>query len=202
MIPLRLQPEPSSFDAVVRIPGKRFLKMATRPINWDGKDYWQRTLSDLYEAYGGICSYSAEWIPYTTGVATVDHFIPKSARPVMAYEWNNFRLACLKLNSRKGTSREVLDPFLLQPGWFILDFPSHLVKPDPALATNPRRKIQKTIDRLKLNDDDNCVKARLRWTLAYCDGIPFDFLRRNAPFIAYELERQRLIERIKAIMRI
>ena len=59
---------------------------------------------------------------------------------------------------------------------------------------------KKTIARLKLNSD-KFLEDRSYWLKYYCLGkTDFDFLRNSAPFIAYELERQGLIEKIKDMM--
>ena len=162
--------------------------------------YWRFCLPDLYILYGGICAYSAQWIPLETGVATVDHFEPKAVVPNLAYEWTNFRLASSKLNSRKGNAKDVLDPFTLSIESFQLDFPSLLMKPNSTLADDEKTKALNTIYRLKLNAESS-IRSRLRWVRDYSnEEITFDYLQKNAPFISYELERQGLQELIKEIL--
>ena len=200
MIPVEEQPEPADFSPRVREPGAAFLKQVPRPANWKNREYWQRALADLYEAYDGTCAYSAHWIPCDTGVATVDHFIPKSVGPQLAYEWRNYRLASLRMNARKGNHQDVLDPFELELNWFFLDFPSLLVKPNPVLSASQAEQVISTIERLKLNDEI-CISARQHWIRGFCNGgINFNYLKRDAPFIAYELERQDLVDGIVSIM--
>lgn len=201
MIPVRQQPEPTDFDTRVRAKGVAFLQKVSRPQAWENREYWRDSLKDLYRAYDEVCAYSAQWIPRIEGSPTVDHFIPKSVRPELAYEWSNFRLSCLKMNARKRDFQDVIDPFQIQPDWFILDFPSLIVKANPELEESIRSRVKSTIKRLKLNDDDDCVKHRQDWLMCYCNKqFPFDFLKKTAPFIAYELERQNLIETISSIM--
>jgi hypothetical protein len=201
VIPVQEQLEPSDFSKSVRKPGAAFLQEVARPTNWYKKEYWQRALPALYQAYIGICAYSAHWIPNDTGVATVDHFVPKSTTPRLAYEWSNFRLASLKMNSRKGNHQDVLAPFKLKPNWFIMDFPSLLIKSNPILSVAQSEQVQATIKRLKLNDDDTCVRSRKDWLLPFCKKeCTFELLKRHAPFIAYELQRQGLIDKIASIM--
>ena len=53
MIPVEEQPEPADFSPRVREPGDAFLKQVPRPANWKNREYWQRALADLYEAYDG-----------------------------------------------------------------------------------------------------------------------------------------------------
>ncbi|MDQ2805411.1 MAG: hypothetical protein M3Z04_00605 [Chloroflexota bacterium] len=196
MIPVTLQPEPVDFDAKVRIPGNKFLLRAPAPINWKkegkGKEFWTRELDDLYKLYGGICAYCAHWIPKDVGSPSVDHFKNKAKYPHLAYEWSNYRFAALRYNRNKGISEEVLDPFIVQPGWFILDMPSLLIKCNLILAPSLITKIEYTINRLKLNDETS-RKSRQRWVDGFKDGsYSFSHLEQRAPFIAYEFNRQGL----------
>lgn len=200
MILIQAQPEPPEFSKKVREPGQIFLRNFPHPKKWKKKQYWQRTLPDLYRAYNGVCAYCAEWIPYTTGDSTVDHFIPKSVRPQLAYEWSNYRLASLRFNGRKKEYQDVLDPFTLGPDWFILVFPSLQIGPNHELTNSQAKLVTDTISRLKLNDEI-CISSRERWIKDFCDRFDFEYLRQNAPFIAYELRRQDLVEKIAFMMR-
>jgi hypothetical protein len=194
--------EPQEFDERVRLRGVRFLRNAPHPTakQWRSHRYWIEVLSELHDSYGGICAYSCHWIPYDTGADTVEHFRPKDTYPRDAYEWNNYRLVCATLNGRKGTNEDVLDPFIIENGWFVIDFPSMLVKPRADLTTADRHRVQMSIDRLGLNDEGTCLKSRVQWMRDYCDNqIAFDYLRRNAPFIVAELERQGLVARIREV---
>ncbi|WP_150110981.1 hypothetical protein ACOWPH_22940 [Anabaena sp. PCC 7938] len=194
---MQFQRKPDDFDKKVRNPGLTFLSKVPNPKTEDWKKgaYWQESLDDLCKVYGRICAYSAQWMPRTEGTPTVDHFVPKSAKPEWAYEWDNFRLACLKLNARKRNFLDVIDPCSLQEDCFILDFPSLFIQPNPNILDPLQNRLVTTIKRLKLNEDDNCVKGRLDWLLPYCQkDYPFEYLKSKAPFIAYELERQGLVE--------
>ncbi|MFN9558401.1 MAG: hypothetical protein ACK55G_06640 [Dolichospermum sp.] len=197
MIPVKPQPEPDDFDEKVRQPGLVFLSKVPNPKteDWKKHDYWVKSLPDLYTSYNKICAYSAQWIPRPEGSPSVDHFLPKSAKPELAYEWHNFRLACLTLNNKKGTELDVIDPFELPVNSFILDFPSLIIKPNPELLYPLKGRVISTINRLQLNDYDKCIDGRLEWLKTYYeDNSSFDSLKRKAPFIAYELERQGLVE--------
>jgi len=200
VIPVQLQPEPSDFNQKVRIKGLAFLKQEPHPKVWKNRDYWTAAINDLCRAYNRICAYSAQWIPPAQGTPTIDHFIPKSVAPNQAYEWKNYRLSCQLLNSRKWTFQDVLDPFIIQPGWFVLDFPSLHIKPGSSLDDHIRQKVINTINRLKLNDEDSCIQSRESWLFPFCQGqYPFSFLKGKAPFIAYELERQNLVDKISSM---
>lgn len=210
MIHINFRPEPDNFDREVRQPGLRFLSSVSFPTTQDFKShsYWRSILSTLHESYGGICAFSCHWIPYDTGADTVEHFRPKSIYPNEAYEWSNYRLVCSTLNGRKGNREDILDPFRIQNGWFILNFPSLLVRPSQDLDPSMTQQVQRTINQLGLNDEGTCLKSRVRYIDLYCqylnsnciNGVPFSFLRQEAPFIAMELERQELVESIKDMM--
>lgn len=205
MIPVAPQPEPPLFDQKVRVPGYKFLKkfanLTLTSKQWFGHEYWKNIRYELHIAYNGICAYSANWIPRGESSPTIDHFIPKSVRPDLAYEWSNYRLACPLVNTRKRDYQDVIDPFMLSYNWFFLDFPSLLIKPNPELSDQDKQRVWSTIKRLKLNEDETFIHSRNHWLEAYCrEYTPFSYLKKHAPFIAYELERQGLVEGIKAIM--
>ena len=203
VIPVIPKPEPEAFDELVRKKGKKFLSDFTHSkpttAQWTTHDYWNSVKAHIYSAYKGICAYSAHWIPFTAG-PQIDHYIPKSVDKNLAYEWSNYRLACSLVNSLKQDYQDVLDPFTLGKNWFFLEFPSLLVKANPELSEKDLKSVSDTIKRLKLNDD-RFVNDRNMWLEPYCLGeASFPVLQKTAPFIAYELERQDLVEKIKNLM--
>ena len=204
MIPIQLQPEPTDFFAKVQQPGEIFLAKDPDPTTsqWNKHNYWKRVLDDLYAAYSGICAYSCHWISPDTGGKTVEHFKPKKKYPQYAYRWENYRLVCGVLNGRKGEHEDVLDPFAIQEGWFVIDFSTLLVRPGPDISTPDARLVESTINRLGLNDEATCLRTRTKWLLDYIEvPFPFSYLARNAPFLASELKRQNLVETIHEIIR-
>lgn len=193
MIRVHQQAEPARFENDVRQPGLGFLTLNPRPTSKDFKsnNYWRRAADDLYGAYRGVCSYSGFYIPFRGG--TVDHFLPKSSHPHLAYEWSNFRLASYRMNLYKGESQEIIDPFNVENGWFVLQFPSCLVFPHPDLTAIAREQTARTIEILKLNSDDVLVQERCNIMLEFADGdVSLRHLQNKYPFIAAELERQQL----------
>ena len=146
MIPVQPQPEPEGFSERIRKPGVAFLKQVPHPTTaqWNGKEYWRRALSSMRASYKSICAYSAHWISPITGGHSIDHFMPKVLQPDLAYEWSNFRYTASKFNARKGT-HTILDPFRLEPDWFILDFDSFLIRPNPRLAPEHKAAVQNSI---------------------------------------------------------
>lgn len=200
MIPVKLQTEPSTFDMNVRQPGNAFLSVCPSPIHkdWGKHSYWQRASDDLYRAYGGICAYTGEWFPRTSTSSSVDHFIPKSVATNLAYEWSNYRLTTQKANNNKASHMGIADPFTITSGWFVLDLPSCLVKPGEVLTNAERAMVERTINVLKLNDDDEYVQGRCDIILYYINGdISISYMWDKYPFIAHELTRQNLLVDVK-----
>lgn len=198
-----MKPEPANFEELVRTPGNAFLAVNPEPTQkqWNTHSFWRNVLTEFRRLYGGICAYSCHWIAPDTGAKTVEHFIPKHEVPAKAYEWDNYRLVCSLLNSRKQISTDTLDPFEVEDGWFVIDFPSLLVKPATGLDEALRVKVRQTITRLKLNDEASCLENRAKYVMDYCvGGVPFSHLQKEAPFLAKELQRRHLVHEIKNMM--
>ncbi|WP_251199563.1 hypothetical protein [Aromatoleum aromaticum] len=152
--------------------------------------FWTEALPELLERYGRVCAYMSFYIERVTGAASVDHMLPKSVDWREIYEWRNYRLACSLMNSRKNVYRDVLDPFEIDDGWFRLELVGYQVIPAPDLPPDIREKVQATIERLKLNDYE-CLKLREEYAEEFYRGdISQDRLRRRAPFLAMEIERE------------
>ncbi len=208
MIPVTPSDEPSEFQAKVREPGLRaiaemvgerpkrrlgraFAKIADRREDIPAArfpDYWTKCLDDMLEAYNRICSYSCFRIHSVTGAASVDHFAPKSRSWNKVYEWHNYRLAAGRLNARKNNFEDLIDPFDVQPAWFQMNLVSFQVLPNPELNKTLRSQIDATITRLDLND---FRREREQDAQVYWDrDVTLKTLRRESPFVAFELERQ------------
>lgn len=199
MIHVDPRPEYPEFDQQVRQPGRLFLARVSSPnsAQFSRNNFWTRASRELHSAYSGICAYTCM---YLVKPESIDHFIPKAIRPDLAYEWSNFRLAAARINVRKGNNTNLLDPFLVQNGWFTLEFPSCLVKPAEGIPPALRAQINTTITGLGLNQDEDYVQERCSIVLMYADGdISFEFLKRRYPFIAAELERQDLRENVATL---
>lgn len=189
MIKVEPKPEPADFDKKVRVPGRAFLARVPRPATkqFRKNDFWKAVLQDLKAAYGSICAYSCVWIP---GNCSVDHFHPKRRRPDLAYEWSNYRLSHDRINSIKGDSTDVLDPFHIQNGWFALDIATLWVTANASLQSHVKGPVQTTINVLRLNDDQ-WVQMRFEILRSYLDKeLTITYLQRMYPFIAAEIQRQ------------
>jgi len=170
----------------VRQPGLRAL--ARNPVELP--NYWRHCSKQLWEAYKGICAYLCVDIPPGTGAKSVDHHAPKKRNPDLAYEWSNYRLVCSLMNARKREFEDILDPFSIEDGWFVLDLSGLQVLPSPDLDEETRRLVLATIERLRLNDKE-CRDARANYYDDFAAGrLPFDLLEKKSPFVAMELRRQ------------
>jgi hypothetical protein len=196
MIPILRANEPANFDTIVRQPGHRFLAKTANPTEkqWKGKEYWQKSLVDMRLIYSKICSYSACWIPHSTGSHSIDHFVPKMLTPALAYEWKNFRYVSTRFNSRKGI-KVVVDPFDMKFHWFTIDFATFFIMPNDEILDEIQLLLAKdTITILKFNEDEELVNERYSYYEDYKNHhIDMVYLRKVAPFIAYEIQRQNLL---------
>ena len=210
MIRVVLAEEPADFDAKVRKPGLRAIaemvgepnlskrRGRKRDVVANSRDaipadkfpaYWTEALPELLEAYGRVCAYMSFYMERVTGVASVDHMLPKSLEWQVVYEWHNYRLACSLMNSRKNNYRNVLDPFEVEDGWFRIELVGYQVIPASQLPANIEAQVQATIDRLQLNDYE-CRKLREDYVNYFNQGdISLNHLRQRAPFLAREIER-------------
>ncbi len=194
MIPVRRQPEYREFDKEVRQPGLRFLKANPRPNSREfaEHEYWRKAHSQLRHVYGGLCAYTSRYI-VDVGEGSVDHFHPKSKFPDLAYEWCNYRLARRKVNNYKGDKIGIIDPFVVQSSWFILEFPGCLVRSGIDLDEKTENRVEKSIEVLRLNKDDRLVQERYNHLRDYVSGnLTLDYLDRRYPFLSKEIGRQGL----------
>lgn len=190
MIRVGAQPEYQEFDRQVRQPGLAFLRRKSQPTSADfrKKNFWKKAIKHLHVAYSGSCAYTTM---YLVDGGTIDHYLPKVAYPYLAYEWNNYRLARQKVNRRKGDTLNVVDPFEVQEGWFVLDVPSCLIRSGSGLKTEVRKRINATINILQLNADDSLVQERCDLLVDLADGnVTLEFLDRWYPFLSQEVRRQ------------
>lgn len=189
---------PPDYPTKVKVPGERFLRRFPHPTRkqWHHHSYWRNIHQELYNSLNGICSYCASWTPRSSSnvavdVTSVDHFIAKSRVPPEAYEWTNFRLCRSRLNNRKSDFDDVMDPYEIQNGWFLLEFSTFLIKPDVQLPVFVAHHVRLTIDRLQLNTDRDYVEQRIAVIRAYTEGkMSFAIVTARYPFIAQQMIAQ------------
>jgi hypothetical protein len=180
VIHVEAQPEPDDFDELVRRPGRSALE-TRRP---ELPPYWRACLPELRRRYRDVCAYLCVFIPPGTGAPSTEHFAPKSKNRELAYEWSNYRLVCTLMNARKREFEDVLDPFEIPDGLFELDLSFLQVTPSPGLDQPARERVQATIDRLGLNDQE-CIDARAVYYNPFVEGqLTLELLDRWSPFVA------------------
>ena len=199
MIPVQEVPAPESFDKAVRQKGVKFLQQIGAvmeqplPEGTRLEPYWRACLDDLHRAYHGVCAYLCVYVERITGGVSVDHFIAKSQKAGLAYEWSNYRLACTTMNSRKRDYDDALDPFAILDDWFRLELVSGRIYANSESHPDVQRQVTDTIRRLGL-DDGGCREMRARHFQEYREGLyTADFLKRRSPFVWYEANRQGLL---------
>lgn len=195
MIHVAPQPEPADFDAKVRRPGLSYLASCNgSKIEWKNPkaQLWRRCAKELYDAYQGICCYTAMRIMPSSAAgsdrsSSVEHFVPKSESPELAYEWSNYRLASRKANADRGTQK-VLDPFEVEDGWFALDLFTGELAPGEGLNDAVQKAVESTIGAVRLNDPEwtrlrHIYYARFLQQGAVDPQGAMEDLKENAPIV-------------------
>lgn len=198
MIPVKLKKEPKNFDAEVRQKGWQWLdqhriRHDTPPPEPDKlPPFWRDFNHALWRKYSGCCAYLAIYFEFATGAASTDHFVAKSRHAGDAYEWRNYRLACLAMNRLKNRYDDVLDPVGLAKDTFWLNLASGKIRPNPALDPAAQQAAHQTIARLKLNSRINQTMRRKHWA-GYLKYKGEAQLKALSPFVWYEAQRQGLL---------
>lgn len=199
MIHVAAKPEPASFDTEVRQKGLAWLRRKRiqldqpLPPNTTIEPYWRQCLDEMHSSYNGCCAYLAVFFERVIGGGSVDHFIAKSQRADLAYEWSNYRLACSRMNSRKRDYDDVLDPFEVGNGWFRLELVSGRIYPSPDLPAALHEQVTASIKRLGLDDPGNRELRARHFQNYFEKGYPEDYLRSYSPFVWSEAKRQGLL---------
>lgn len=185
MIHFELVLEPADFQSRARAPGKAWLvKHPTgRP-----RDYWSPFRGQLADGFRNLCAYSA--MRDLNG--TVDHFVSCNEDRAKAYEWSNYRYASAWLNSSKQRliSTEILDPYLVEDGWFKIILPSLQLVLSETVPEALRAKAEFVLERLHLRDDERVIRQRREYYRMYQAGeLSLDGLARMAPLIARAVEQ-------------
>lgn len=188
MIPFTLQDEPPTFEAECRTPGKRWL--AENPQYDRPKDLWTKFEPELRAAFNEMCGWAAMHIMR----GQVDHFTPiatlkKKGQDELAYDWKNFRYIEGWINQKK-LSAQVLDPFVVQDGWFEISLPSLQLLPTEKIPAEFLELALFTLKRLGLRDHEVVVRYRKGWFDLYRQNkLTLNGLQQRAPLIAAAVER-------------
>lgn len=121
MIPVKPALKPKAF-AAIHEKGEQWLnknrfgdaahprKKSPVPEGTEFPTYWKGILPILRKGYGGICAYTGVFIDETSEDGSVDHYLPKTKYPRLAYTWSNYRFAHRKVNRYKGDDCNIIDP--------------------------------------------------------------------------------------------
>ena len=93
---------------------------------------------------------------------TIEHFKPKALYPLNVYEWENLFLCCYIC---QGAKREQFKITLLKPDevdyefnkYFIVNFETGTLSPNPVNSANDQQRAQDTIDLYNLNDPERLL---------------------------------------------
>lgn len=205
---VKLENPPGSFKASVSTPGNAWLKKQAwyddqhpekcYPEPVETKDFpptWRNILHEIHQIYHGICSYYGIYIPPILGAATVDHFLPKSLYPGLAYRWSNYRLACSLANRRKGQKTGLIDPFDIEGNWFYLDFTTFIPYANPELSDHLRTQIQTTIHALGMDKADYTESLKSYYKSYLLGEVEAEYLENKAPYLWSEIVRQGMFRR-------
>jgi uncharacterized protein (TIGR02646 family) len=154
-------------------------------------------MAELHAAYEGICAYLGIYIERATGAGSTDHFVAKSSLPSLAYEWSNYRLACLAMNAKKNAFDDIIDPFQVPEDLFRIELVTGRIYWNEAQPELWRDRARQTIVRLGLDGGINRELRARRFGdyLKMAAGNPMDakeYLRRYSPFVWTEVIRQGL----------
>ena len=82
------------------------------------------------------CAY-CESNPMHVTFGDIEHIVPKSIQPQLAYDWNNLTLACDVCNTKKGDNEGFFDPYFTDPAdHFVFNGPMIRAKADRDDAKN------------------------------------------------------------------
>jgi hypothetical protein len=170
----------------VRQPGNAWLQQhphANRP-----RDFWSQFKPLLAEVFHNRCGYAAMYEP----IGTIDHYLSCKNHPELAYEWDNYRFASSWINSSKqDVDDQVLDPFLVEDGWFEILLPSLQLVMTDAIPDTELERATFTLERLHLRDSETIIRQRQSWYEMYQQGkLPLDGLEQVAPLIARAIRKQ------------
>lgn len=191
MIPVARPDEPDDFDHRVRQPGLEWIAKQQRPIT-KFPNFWTACEPDLHDAYGGRCG----WAAFSITSGQVDHFEMGQAEclaagvPERAYEWSNFRYVMPELNCRKSRRSPMLDPHVVQPGWFELELPHLHLRRTDQVPSEYRELAEYTLSRegLDLARGAKLMRVRRKYLQQYREGkTRIELLDEDIPLLARAL---------------
>jgi hypothetical protein len=141
-------PEPATFESNCRTPGNAWLAANPTAKSKSFPSYWIHFEDDIAKGFQFRCG----WLGFEITEGDIDHYLSKQKHRNKTYEWSNYRYIAGSVNSSKRTQdANVLDPFDVQDGWFILGLPDMQLRGTNAIPIRLRDKAKYTIEKLKLN---------------------------------------------------
>jgi hypothetical protein len=179
-------PEPATFDAEVRQPGRIWLD--EHPTEDRPRPLWSPYLPHLAEGFGHRCGYTAMHIEE----GTLDHYRSCANHRDLTYEWHNYRFISARMNSvKKNADDQVLDPFEVGDDWFEIVLPSLHLVPTDRIPPEARGRATFTLKRLGLRDGAHVMRRREHWYAELRNGgLSLAGLRRHAPLIGRAVDRR------------
>jgi len=184
-------PEPASFDTECRQKGNAWLvdkRLAgENPKTSQFPNYWAQYEDDLATAFHQRCGWWAMWI----AEGNVEHFLSRKNRPDLSYEWSNYRFIAGSVNgSKRNHDDKVLDPFVVQDGWFEVLLPSMQLVMTARVPADLVTKAEFNLNKLKLRNGTKVVRCRKRWYQQFKDGkLTMAGLLSNAPLVAEAVQK-------------
>lgn len=205
MLRIELSEEPLTFDTDVRQKGLKWMAAQGIDLNRElpkGTElpaYWRACADSLREAFDRRCSYSGQYMRKSE-IIPVEHAIPKSLRPDLAYEWLNYRYASQRINGRKGT-KIILDPahFPADTEVFHLNFVTGAIFPNPSLKKSAPalyRMADQAVTALGLDDGlyrDERMEVWDDYMRGSKGASEKKLLRKTNNFVWQEAMRQKLL---------
>lgn len=178
-------PEPQTFNATCRQPGNDWLALNPNASTKKFPNLWAQFEDDLARAFQFRCG----WLAFEITEGDVDHYRSKKNHRNLTYEWTNYRYISGTVNSSKrNRDDQVLDPFEVQQGWFVVGLPDMQLRRTDAVPQPLRAKADFTITKLKLNSRKH-RRTRLRHYQRHKDGImPIELLRVMNPLLGEAIQ--------------
>lgn len=202
MIRVERAPTPNHFERLVSEPGLARLESdginpdTIAPPKYEFEPYWSRVQHYTRWAYSYTCAYFGIRIDKNTGSNSTDHFLSKARHESrLAYEWENYRLACGRVNSRKG-EKQVLDPFEIEDNWFNLDLESgflQLQETNIPAELYELAKFTLSSRGLDLNSDDLIEGRSDQWFRYLNNDISANILEEDCPIVYRQAVLQKRI---------
>lgn len=159
MMPMQRTQAPQSLKDNYRKWGREYKEKLNNPnvnndFSWKGK--YQEITSELFEITKNHCCF-CDIHPLKASGATVEHFRPKSAFPLVSYVWENLFYCCT--NCQKKGSKFPLDFKLLKPDqvsysfsyYFIYNFSTGIIKTNPMRSFSEKKRAENNIELYGLN---------------------------------------------------